>query len=404
MAGNPGDFLSPDMWPLFLQSGMVDAPPQGRTAPPGLDMEDPFARAAYRQQQAVQPDFGRAGEGPSIPGVMSNLIPGGMFSRAVQAFPKTAAATLGLTALGASTSEAGEQPFSWEDSNKTRLQRLKEIDKEIEKEASRSTKSAPGTQAKRIDSLNSEKQQLLTQQNSDMEGARSQWLTQLEADRSAAAEKKRQNTSFFDMIPGTRSAISAAMPVVSYLGGKYMGKRLPVAGAMTAGAVGGGLEGALSQYVPTEVDMGLPRDAPARQAAAQDLQDPAYWGRLAAMAGGNAGLGAFGAFRGAMGRRMPLPPIPPPSSAGGMPPAGPLPMAPSSPTLGAGAGMQEILPPLPTSPAPKSLAAPTGPLTWTSPDGTILQHSSRGWRMQKGQPGAGQLRSGPSVRTLGLDE
>lgn len=355
----PGTFLNPSMSPLFMQSGMMQAPPQGRTAPSDLDMSDPFARAAYRQQQSVQPDFGRAGEGPSIARVVAAAMPGGMFTRAATAAPKTMAAVLGLTGLATGATEAGEQPFKWDDPNTARSKRLAEIDKEMKDLATKKTPSAPGTQAKRIDALQGEQNKLLEERGTEYNNAFAQFQKQQELATQAAAEKKRQETSFFDMVPGTRSAISAAMPFVSYFGGKYMGKRLGTLPAMGAGAVGGGLEGALSQYVPTEVDMGLPRSAPARQAAAQDLQDPAYWGRLAAMAGGNAGLGAFGAFRGAMGRRMPLPMIPPPSS-GPMPgPAAPPPMGFQGPIPGGGGGvLGPSAAPMISQPAMPSLPPP----------------------------------------------
>lgn len=349
----PGDFLDPSMWPLFMQSGMMQAPPQGRTAPSDLDMNDPFARAAYRQQQSVQPDFGRAGEGPSIAGVAASAMPGGMFTRAATAAPKTMAAVLGLTGLGASASEAGEQPFKWDDPNTARTKRLADIDKEMKDLSTKKTPSAPGTQAKRIDVLTTEQNKLLEERGTEYNNAFAQYQQGQERATQAAAEKKARETSWFDMYPQTRSAISAAAPIASYLGGKFLGKRLPVAGAMGAGAMGGALEGAASQYLPTEIDLGLPRGAPARDAAQQDLQDPSYWNRMMAVSGGNAGLGAYGAFRGAMGRRLPLPPIGPPSGPA-MPPAM---ISPAGPAPGGLGSM-----PAATSTVPASTAASASPI------------------------------------------
>ena len=321
MAG-PGDYLDPSLWPLFLQSGMMQAPPQGRTAPPELDMNDPFARAAYRQQQSVRPDFGRAGEGPSIPDVLMSAMPGGMITKAATAAPKTMAAVLGMLGASAIPSQAGEQtPFNWSDPNIDRVKRLDTIDKLLQREASRSTKSAPGTQKALMDSLNEEKQKLLEGRSNEYNSAFAQYQSEQQKALDEAAAQKRAETSWFDMIPGSRSALTAAAPIASYLGGKYIGKRMGMGPAMATGAAGGGIEGFLSQYIPTEMDVaGLPRGSATQQRAAGDLQDPNYWmTRVAPSTGGSALTGAYGAFRGALGRRAPLPPILP--SSPGAPPA-----------------------------------------------------------------------------------
>jgi hypothetical protein len=59
-----------------IGSGLIPEPPQGRTYPPQINVDDPFERAAYRQQQSVRPAFGRAGEGPSIEGIVRTAVPG----------------------------------------------------------------------------------------------------------------------------------------------------------------------------------------------------------------------------------------------------------------------------------------------------------------------------------------
>jgi hypothetical protein len=57
--GSARDSLIEPNGPLFLQSGLVPAPPSGRRAPPWLDLSDPRAVAAYRLSQGAKSTFGR---------------------------------------------------------------------------------------------------------------------------------------------------------------------------------------------------------------------------------------------------------------------------------------------------------------------------------------------------------
>lgn len=350
--------------PLYdlMMSGMGAA--QGAQVP----QMDPFEMAAMRQRQTVRPPGGRAGEGPSIRGIF-DATPVGMATNATMAglefapeiatggaaAPMRAKPTKGPTLadiLTGSAEGADAAEFKWNDPNQERVNRLKKIDTEIEREASRRTPSAPGTQKARIDSLNAEKEKLMTERGADYEAARGEWTTEQGRVRKEAEDKKWKETSVFDVVPGTRQGITAGVVPLSYYGGKWLGKRLPMAGAIPAGAFGGGLEGFLGQYLPTEMDLGLPRTSKTRQEASGDLQDPGYWARVGAVTGGNAALGAYGAFRGAVGRRMPLPPIGP----GGQPPAPQPPMGVSSPSPAAPAALPggPATPPT-TPPAPSAL-------------------------------------------------
>lgn len=296
------------------------------------------------------------------------LEPAYLAARGALAAPKTAAGVIGATALGA-PSMAGEQQFKWSDPVPERTKEMDAIQKRINDRAEKittlgttSTKSPAGTQKLAIDQLSALNRpdspdvtrltQLRNESGADRAAAFEEWQTEQGRLREEAAAKKKAETSFFDVIPGTRSAMSAAAPVASYVGGKFLGRRLPVAGAMAGGAVGGALEGAAAQYLPTEVDLGLPRTSPTRKEAVSDLSDPAYWNRMMAVSGGNALLGAYGGFRGAMGRRLPIPP-----STG---PGGPLPVSGQSP---ANLGGAPIAPPSaampPTSPSLSGAALPT---------------------------------------------
>lgn len=313
--------------PLFMESGLMPTPNEGQ-----FDPTDPFARAAYRQRSAVIPPMGRE-EGNLGPAMMAAMVPGGAVTKAIAMAPKAAAAALAATGLMASTSQAGEQEFNWADPDKERTARINNfpttmnnLNREM-KAASRAR--MPSVQAQ-MDIARKEYEGLLAQRASDRDVAFTNWQEEQASAREAAELKRRQETSWFDAVPGLRAAIPPAAMAASYLGGRYLGRRLPTGKAMTAGAAGGGMEGALSQLVPTEMDVaGLPRGAPAQQAASADLKDPAYWMRVGGATLGGAGFGAYGAFKGSMGRRDALPRIPgssPQSSPASQPPMMPMPM------------------------------------------------------------------------------
>jgi hypothetical protein len=407
MAG-PGDFLDPSLWPLFLQSAMqrVPQPPADPMLPPGnanpqtampgfignlmapnltslaSGQPDPnqFSSMPLPQYGKVPPmDDPRIGRGISEGAMLAgSMLPAGrmamgagagrMIPEAMQGVPglpaapgpagPTMASILGLTGATASPSAAGDTPvpqFTWDDPNKSRVGRLKEIDKAIETEASRSTKSAPGTQKARIDSLNTEKNKLLDERSADYTAAREQWLTWQEDARKAAAAEKWAKTSFFDIVPGTRGALIAGTWPASYYGGKYMGMRYPLGEAMARGATVGGLKGFLTANGPSDIDrFGLPEGAPAREAARANFSDPKYWAAVGSNAAIDAALGAAGAVMGNSSRRSILPkgpgPLPPPSS--------PPPMVPTpGPTGGTPIAPQPLMPQQPALPS----APPPGP-------------------------------------------
>ncbi|HXJ73226.1 MAG TPA: hypothetical protein VNM37_10240, partial [Candidatus Dormibacteraeota bacterium] len=216
-----------------------------------LEEASPFERAALRTRESVRPTSGRK-EGPLMGAAGTALAIMGSPEAAMATYaPRLGGALYGL-AGGMTPSEAGGE-FQWSDTNKQRLDRLNAIDREIALESSRSTKSAPGTQAKRIDSLNTEKQFLLKGQDTDKNLARRDWEAAQNLEAEQAREKKKKETSFFDMIPGTRAALTAASPFASYIGGKYLGKRLGPWASIPVGATTGALEGAASIGLPTEV-------------------------------------------------------------------------------------------------------------------------------------------------------
>jgi hypothetical protein len=273
------------------------------------------------------------------------------------------------------------QEFKWTDPNSDRVARLRTIDTEIAKEASRKTPSAPGTQAKRIDSLDAEKKTLLGQQDADYNAAREQWSTSLEDARKAAVADKWAKTSVFDMVPGTRGALIAGTWPASYYGGKYMGTRFPLGQAVARGAAVGGLKGFLTANGPSDIDrFGLPEGAPARDAASANFSDPKYWAAVGSNTALDAALGAAGAVMGNSSRRSTLPKGPGPA---------PLPPSPSPmpPTLGASGGTPPAPPPL--SPQP-SISGPSR--------APILDKNLNRWR----DPITGNFAKKP--KTLGLDD
>lgn len=378
----PGTVVPNHELPSWMNADTLSQTPYSPPMTRAVDdysTRDPNELAMMRMRGSVRPDAGRAdfpinhlanmaltaggvAAAPAALTAASYMAPEALFARAAMAAPRATTAAAAVAGAGTATS-AGEQEFQWTDQKTDRIREMADIQRRIDERAAQITKlgttktnSPVGTQAKVIEQLTklnnpdspdvSRLVALRDEAAKERDSAFEQFQYEQERARNEAAARKRAETSWFDVVPGSRSAISAAIPFASYYGGKYLGKRLPVVGAMAAGGIGGGLEGALSQYIPTEVDLGLPRTAPARADAVNDLADPAYWNRMAAVSGGNALLGAYGGFRGAMSRRLPLPPIGP-GSAPNMQPVAPPPLSsmgtiPPGPPNGLAAASQAL--------------------------------------------------------------
>lgn len=263
-----------------------------------LEAADPFERAALRTRESVRPTTGRQ-EGPLMGAAGTALAIAGSPEAMLASYaPRVGAALYGLGA-GTAPTEAGEPEFKWSDPNQERAKRLGDIDAAIALESERKTKSAPGTQKARIDSLAKEKEALLSSRGGDYNMARQAWQDKQEADRLAAIEKKKAETSLFDMVPGTRAALTAASPAASFLGGKFLGKRVSPWAAVPIGATTGAIEGFGSIAGPTEVDINsLPRSSATRQEAEADLDKKSYWQRVALASGVSGAAGALGAIKG----------------------------------------------------------------------------------------------------------
>jgi hypothetical protein len=348
---------SPRQDPLFMQSGMQDAPPrampehvplprsnpfvpmalnyerkkrEATIAPPvpdrpppyrpmhmaeggevedevmspftrrqaALEESDPFERAALRTRESVRPTSGRK-EGPLMGAAGTALAIAGSPEAMLASYaPRLGGALYGLAA-GTAPTEAGEPEFKWSDPNKDRAKRLGDIEAAIALESERKTKSAPGTQKARIDSLAKEKEALLASRGEDYNLARETFTAEQDRLRQAAIDKKKAETSLFDKIPGTRAAITAASPAVSFLGGKYLGKRLSPWASIPIGATTGAIEGGASIAGPTEMDINsLPRSSATRQEAEADLDKKSYWQRVALASGVSGAFGALGATKG----------------------------------------------------------------------------------------------------------
>lgn len=326
-----------------------------------LEEADPFERAALRTRESVRPTGGRQ-DGPLLGAAGTALLTAAPQTALLRYAPKAGAALYGLMG-GMTPTQAGDpETFQWTDSNKDRLNRLNKIDADIALESGRQTKSAPGTQKARIDSLNAEKQRLLAAQDTDKNLARQDWEAKQTRLRDEASAKKKAETSLFDVIPGTRAALTAASPFASYFGGKYLGKRLSPWAAVPVGATTGALEGAASIGLPTEVDINtLPESSPTRQQAQASLSDPDYYKRLALAAGVSGAFGGLGAVKGYASTR----PVRKPSS--------------SAPPSTAATHTNGVTPPAP--PPPKTRTP------YTLPDGSIWVRYPSGQWQQKGVSG-----------------
>lgn len=275
---DPGYFLN---WPLFMQSGMAQTPPgTGLTPPDWNSIEQIFSA----------PNQG-LGAGSLSPGQLAltaaGAIPGAAIPRMISAAPKLAAALGVGTALGLGTSEAGGPEFKWNDPNTDRTKRLEAIDAELKKQASTVTRSAPGTQKALMDSLNSEKAQLLNARGMEYNEA----FARHQAAESARIEAERP---FREQYPTAYRTLPLAGWGLSALGG-MLGAR---GGAPLRSAVGGALGGipgsTAAAVAPTAYDAAtLPTGSKYQQQAYEWLRSPDYWlGRVAPEVLTGMGIGA----------------------------------------------------------------------------------------------------------------
>lgn len=321
--------------PQAMPSGVGPNVPPFTRRQAELEDSDPFERAALRTRESVRPTSGRK-DGPLM-GLAGTALAVGAGPEAMLAnyAPRAGAALYGLMG-GMTPSEAGEQNFTWNDPLPDRAKEMAAIQQRIDQRAATiqtlgttSTKSPAGTQKLAIDNLSAlnsptspdvtRLNQLRTEAAAERDAAFQQWQTKQEEDRLAAIERKKAETSLFDKVPGTRAAITVASPVASFLGGKYLGRRLSPYAAIPIGATTGAAEGAASIGFPTEIDINsLPRSSSTRQEAEADLDKQSYWQRVglaAGVSGLSGGLGAVKGYASTRSIRKPgAPDVKPPSS------------------------------------------------------------------------------------------
>lgn len=388
----PGTVVPNHELPLWLESGMEDAPPYHPPMTRAVDdysSRDPNELATMRMRGNVRPDAGRAdfpinhlanmalGAGavaaaPYALPALAYTSPEFLAARLATKAPALAAGGLGAVYAGSPTA-AGEQEFRWVDQDTGRTKEMADILNRVNGRAAQittlgttKTPSPAGTQAKVIEQLTALNHpegadmkrlaELRKQADDERQGALEQFTFEKDRARQQAEAKRKAEQSWFDMVPGSRSLITPAMMAGSYYGGKWLGNRYGMPGAMTAGAVGGGVEGFLGQFLPTEIDYaGLPETSPAYQKAERNLDSLDWWKRVGLISAGNAALGAYGGFKGVAGRRPVLTTPPPagPSLGPNMPPASLPPLSsmganPAMPQNGLAAASQAL--PLPQTP------------------------------------------------------
>ena len=373
--------------PLWMESGLQETPNEAL-----INMNDPGERAMLRTQRGVRPQLGR-GETPGAPiAALAAMAPTGIAGGIARipsiAARTTAAAGIGTAGMGTLAAGAPQvAEFNWTDPDRERTARINNFPttmNNLNREMRAASQKRMPSVEKQIDTAKAEYEALIAQRARDRDAARVRWEEGQQQERGAAEKKKRAETSWFDVAPGSRAALVAAAPFASYFGGKYVGRRMhPGAAIPISGAAGAG-EGFMSQYLPTEMDAsGLPRGSPRQQEAVGDLGDPSFYAsRVAPATGGSALAGMYGAFRGAMGRRSPLPPILPRSPAPS--PAGPAALAPTPmpPQLG-GTGAPQGLP-ISEAPTPRPPLFPS-----SRPTGDDVRRvsetpfSNRDWARQR---------------------
>lgn len=346
--------------------------------------DDPRVAAALAEGAMLAGSLAPVGRTAMGTNAAARMIPEVMQAAPGVAMPSRAAPLLGAgaaaggAALAGSPAEAAEQ-FQWSDPDGKRAAEIAALQKRINDRAekitqlggnkpnanSRNQGKAYDQQGKAIDQLSKlnapdapdvkRLDELSRAQSEDRTTALTSWRQTQQDARTAADEKKKAETSFFDMVPGvpSRAAIALASPAIAYKFGKFAGTKLPAAGAIPTAAVAGGLSGFGSVAGPTEVDINsLPRSSPTRQSAEADLDTKNYWLRTALASGFSAAMGAKGAIKGNLALR---PDRAFPGAGSEPPPAMPQPMASPEMPIPPGAG---TTPAIPLQAPPPQLGSP----------------------------------------------
>jgi hypothetical protein len=337
--------------PLFMQSGMMEAPPQQAPftrALPNYEQMSPFELAAMRTRETVRPTAGRADIQPET--IAQALLMGAPVGRAVglagQAIRSAPALTGSLMAGGASLlgmNSAGEASGLDQ-----RLNKISQIEARMEKSRNEigrlgttRTPSPKGTQELAIRTL----QQGIDQDAAELERLRGEMAAEQAAAAAAAEQKRQAEMGVRERMPWLGPIATVAAPALGMIGGAIAGRGARgggygKVGTMLGAGAGGAFEGGLVRYLQTEADnVGLPQSSPAQQQAAADLQSPNWWLTqmlpAAAASGGAAMVGAKYGF--------------------GWPKRG------SAPASGAAALSPSSSGPLSTTTAPASLPGPAAP-------------------------------------------
>jgi hypothetical protein len=337
--------------PLFMQSGMMEAPPQQAPftrALPNYEQMSPFELAAMRTRETVRPTAGRADMDPNTIATMVMMgAPigrvAGLAGQAIRSAPKLAGSLMagGASLLGMNDAgEAGDQVDP-------RLGKINQIEMRMEKARSEinrlgttRTPSPKGTQELAIRTL----QQGIEQDAAELERLRAEFSAEQEAAKVAAEQRRQAEMGIRERYPWLGPAATVGAPALGALGGAIAGRGGRGAGygrlgTMLGAGAGGAFEGGLVRYLQTEADnVGLPRTSPAQQEAAADLQSPNWWMTqvlpAAAASGGAAMLGAKYGF--GWPRKTPMP------AAGLAGPAGSQPMLPNPATAAAAPSLPAI--------------------------------------------------------------
>lgn len=359
--------------PLFMQSGMMDAPPQ--QGPMGGGMENyeqlsPFELAAMRQRQTVMPQQGRADMSPeTIAQILAMAAPvgraAGAVGQGVAAAPKLAGSLMagGASLLGmGGAGEAADQVDPRQGEINQIMTRIDKAQGEITRLGTTRTPSPKGTQELTIRTL---------QESITRDAAR---MRELQDTLNAEDAAKRQaEKPFREEYPGAYRMLPLAGWAASALGGAVGAK----AGQPLRSALGGAAAGVPTSVAaavgPTAYDAAvLPTGSKHQKEAADWLVSPEYWaGRVAPEVLVGSTLGASTGNWGAKLRRTPsAPPLSLPGSPAGQ--------AAGAPTLGPQSGMPSLSAP------PLGLPAPPRRPTFTDASGR-LRYADDGRFAPRGQ-------------------
>lgn len=349
---DPGSFLDPSSWPMWMQTGMQQSPPEGMTPFPAM--------GSGRKQRLPLPfDNGGGIEGwqdltPAHAAAAATMIPGigGLVGRGVAAAPKTIASMLAAGGILGATSQAGQaadqvDPIQGEiDAINARLGKNND---EVVRLGTTMTKSPKGTQASAIDTLKG----TISADQARLQVLQGQFADRAEQQRLEAEAKRGREAPFQERFaPYSYAApfVGPAFAMATNYGlGRFLGagranavnaweaankaastqfakkggidnfkgqalagelaarqaKGLPLGNSplltgAAAGGIAGGLEGAAVPYFTNEYDaQTLPPGSPNQVAAQNAVKDPNWWlSKVALPSGMGALAGAFGGYRG----------------------------------------------------------------------------------------------------------